>query len=585
MQRLLVIDDSPTIRKVVELTFRRTSWEVVFAGSGAEGVSLATGQPPSLILLDYVLPDMRGLDVCSRLAADPRTARVPILLVTAKAEDIKRLFEPYPSVVGFIKKPFTSDELLARVRAVAGDQPARRGPFTHAQLEAGAKAVHARMARVFALIPSWCAQMGAQAPAGFFARKILTPEVMSDLLEALEPIARQNASVTAAGAPADAGLATGLSGELRDWPVADLITLVGASGRTGELRLARRDASAFWLAYFRAGELVLVTSSEPGDHDVEGEARVAVSPDLKARAEAEQRATGKPTCVTIADGGGARSSEISELVHRAGRRILKSVLESRDLSFSWRDCRALPEWVTSYGRYVPLARNTLLYSKQETPTTDTPPPSLYDLALDRAREESLTRTHGWPTGDRVLTRARGFSGRVRTLALSNVERRVLTLVNDRSTLREIASRLALPEEDVRRIAFVLTEVGLLAADVRPRPILLLESDDEGFSEPLASLLSGRSDPVPLISLHGGDDLVSVALRENPAMVILNATQAADANGAARALRSHDVLAGIPLVALLDLPSATREPELRAAGFDAVLVKPVPFADIESLIGL
>jgi hypothetical protein len=184
----------------------------------------------------------------------------------------------------------------------------------------------------------------------------------------------------------------------------------------------------------------------------------------------------------------------------------------------------------------------------------------------------------------VLTRARGFSGRVRGLALSAVERRVLTLVNDRSTLREIAARGALPEEDVRRIAHVLTQVGLLSVDARPRPVLILEPDGEGFSEPLATLLSGRSDPVPLISLEGCD-VVSVALREGPSMVILNATSTPDANATARALRSHDVLAGVPIVALLDLPCSSREPELRAAGFDAVLVKPVPYAALEDLIGL
>jgi DNA-binding response OmpR family regulator len=538
---------------------------------------------------------MRGLDVCARLAESDVAARLPVLLLTAKADDIRRLFEPYASVRGFIKKPFTSDELLARVSAVLGAEPLGRGRFTHAQGEAAAKAVYARLSRVFALIPSWCAQMGAQTPAAFFARKILTPEVMGDLLETVGAIARDGAP-SAPNAPSGEGApAAALSGEVRDWPAADLLTLLGAAGRTGELRLTgagvatrgRSGPEPFLLAYFRAGELVLVTSSNPEDHSRECPAHAnALSGDAVARAEAEQRATGRPICVAFAESGAMSASAVVETLHRASRQLLQRILESRELRFAWSDTAALPPWVASYGKYVPLTRKTLLYARPDAPadSSNTPPPSLADLALERAREASGGAMGAWPTADRVLTRARGFSSRVRGLALSALERRVLARVNDHTTLREIAARSGMPEEDVRRTAHVLTDIGLLAPDTRPRPVLILEPDGEGFSQPLASLLSGRSAPVPLISLDDDTEIVSAALREKPSLVILNAGATADPNATARALRSHDVLAGVPLVALLDLPSATREPELRAAGFDAVLVKPVPYAALEDLIG-
>jgi hypothetical protein len=278
------------------------------------------------------------------------------------------------------------------------------------------------------------------------------------------------------------------------------------------------------------------------------------------------------------------------MVHVASRRLLRDALDARALRFTWTDLAAVPAWVSTYGRYVPLTRSTLVYTQaagdeRRASASSAPPPSLQDLALQRAREASAEADAAWPAPDRVLTRAQGFSTRIRGLGLSALERRVLTLVNGRATLREIAARGRLPEVDVRRTALTLVAVGLLSLDGRPRPVLIVEPDGEGFSEPLASLLSGRSDPVPLITLQGADDVVSIALREKPSMVILNATWTADADGTARALRSHERLAGVPLVALLDLASATREPELRAAGFDAVLVKPVPYAEIESLIGL
>jgi DNA-binding response OmpR family regulator len=565
MKRLLVIDDSPTIRKVVEITLRKTGWDVTFAASGADGIQAASQQTYDLVLLDYVLPDMRGLDVCSRLAANEATARLPLLLLTAKADDIRRLFQPYPAVRGFIKKPFTSDELLARVSAVLGEEPLGRGRFTHAQGEAAAKAVYARLARVFAFIPSWCAQMGAQAPASFFARKILTPEVIGDLLEII------------ASTQSEASATGGLSGELSDWSPADLLALLGSSGRTGTLRFNRPNGP-FYLAYFRAGELVLVTSSNPADHAEEG------APS-DVRAEAEQRTTGKPTWVTLSEAGAIPPAAASEVIHRVGRALLQRVLESRDLRFAWSDA-APPSWVTSFGKYLSLPRKTLLYARPEGSPSSSPPASmsLADLALERARAAAAGVESSWPTADRVLTRVRGFSTKIQGLALSPVERRILACVNDRTTLREIAARCSLPENEGRRIAHVLNDVGLLAPDTRPRPVLILEPDGEGFSEPLASLLSGRSTPVPLISLENDTELVSAVLREKPSMVILNAGATADPNATARALRSHDVLAGVSLVALLDLPSAMREPELRAAGFDAVLIKPVPYAALEDLIG-
>ena len=86
--RLLVIDDSPTIRKAIEIAFRGTNWIADFAPNGREGVLKAKNAPPDAIILDFVLPDMRGVDVCEHLAAEPRTASVPILVVSGKGEEM-----------------------------------------------------------------------------------------------------------------------------------------------------------------------------------------------------------------------------------------------------------------------------------------------------------------------------------------------------------------------------------------------------------------------------------------------------------------------------------------------------------------
>src|SRR5688572_14666210 len=129
---LLVVDDSPTVRKLVELTFRSTNWTITFAGSGAEAISRAAATSPSVILLDVVLPDMPALDVCHRLSVDPRTEHIPVVLMSAKDETVWRQFSRYESVVDFIQKPFTPTDLSARLKAaLAGrDKPAASTPPT-----------------------------------------------------------------------------------------------------------------------------------------------------------------------------------------------------------------------------------------------------------------------------------------------------------------------------------------------------------------------------------------------------------------------------------------------------------------------
>lgn len=76
--RLLVIDDSLTIRKSVELlAMKGEGHQLEFASAGQEGISKARAQPPDVILLDFVLPDMKGTDVCRGLSQDARTASLP----------------------------------------------------------------------------------------------------------------------------------------------------------------------------------------------------------------------------------------------------------------------------------------------------------------------------------------------------------------------------------------------------------------------------------------------------------------------------------------------------------------------------
>lgn len=584
--RLLVVDDSPTIRKVVELTFRGAGFSLDYAASGREGIDAALGTPPDVVLLDFVLPDMRGLDVCARLAADERTRDVPILILSAKDESVRRLFAPYPSVVDFVKKPFTGDDLLARVRTATADEEGRPRPtraperFSREQREQAAKAMFGVLRQAFAHIPSWCAQMGANPAAPFFARKLLTPDVMADVLEALAPMLAK--PKTTPPRPRDGAA---LEGVLNDWSLSEFAGLLGGSGRTGELRVDVENERT--ILYLRAGELVMVTSHDAEAHTGGDGRALHAPPDVRAQAASEQVATGKPVPVTLAEAGHwGDARDLAHELHRSSNQILRRTLAARPASFAWSDLRALPPWVAAHGRYVAMPRDTLLFGA--APANDASPTStsLHGLALDLARAASQDAEASWPRAEQVLDRVRGFSGRMKSMSLDASERRVLATVTGRATLREAAARSQLGENETRRVAHVLVEAGLLVAVAgTTRAVLIVEPDVEGFQRQLEGLLARRSEPVPLVSFEAEDDLVAAALRERPSLVILNAGAARDAERAARTLRSHGELASVPLIAVLDLPERARAPELAAVGFDAVLVKPVAYADLEKLIGL
>ena len=124
--RILVVDDSLTIRRALELILKPLGYELDFAADGAQALERATAFTPDLILLDYVLPDMRAPDVCAALAATPTTAFTPIILVSAKGASIRQAYQDASNVVSYITKPFKPQVVasvvqnaLARARAGA----------------------------------------------------------------------------------------------------------------------------------------------------------------------------------------------------------------------------------------------------------------------------------------------------------------------------------------------------------------------------------------------------------------------------------------------------------------------------------
>jgi DNA-binding response OmpR family regulator len=117
MKRILVIDDLPENVFLLQERLENEGYAVLTAYDGKTGIEIAQSELPDLILLDVMMPDINGIEVCKTLVKNERTSNIPVILVTAKtdAEDTKDGLDA--GAFDYIKKPFNKTELLARVKS------------------------------------------------------------------------------------------------------------------------------------------------------------------------------------------------------------------------------------------------------------------------------------------------------------------------------------------------------------------------------------------------------------------------------------------------------------------------------------
>ncbi len=115
METILIIDDEPNIIELARLYLEREGFKVIYAGRGREGLDLIVASPPNLVILDVMLPDIDGFEVLKRLR---KSSKVPVLMLSARREDVDKIVGLEMGADDYLTKPFNPHELLARVKAV-----------------------------------------------------------------------------------------------------------------------------------------------------------------------------------------------------------------------------------------------------------------------------------------------------------------------------------------------------------------------------------------------------------------------------------------------------------------------------------
>jgi DNA-binding response OmpR family regulator len=135
---ILIVEDEQDVVDLLSLNLRKAGGFVVStARDGAAGLTKARGEKPAFIILDLMLPKMPGLEVCKLLKSDPATRHIPIMMLTAKAEEIDRIVGLEFGADDYVTKPFSPREVVLRIRAILRrgdgqpeDQPLTTGSIT-----------------------------------------------------------------------------------------------------------------------------------------------------------------------------------------------------------------------------------------------------------------------------------------------------------------------------------------------------------------------------------------------------------------------------------------------------------------------
>lgn len=116
--KILIIDDESDVVDLIAMNLKSAGFDVLTANNGVAGLQRAKADLPALIVLDLMLPQMSGLEVCKVLKKDPLTARIPIIMLTAKSEEVDRIVGLELGADDYVPKPFSPRELVLRIQSV-----------------------------------------------------------------------------------------------------------------------------------------------------------------------------------------------------------------------------------------------------------------------------------------------------------------------------------------------------------------------------------------------------------------------------------------------------------------------------------
>jgi DNA-binding response OmpR family regulator len=368
-RKVLVIDDSLMLLSFVKEILSEANYEVATAATAGEGLAAAASDPPDLVLLDYVLPDMKGDDVCQRLTENSATTSVPIIYMSGFGADLEPDQIKSANVIGSLNKPFTSDLLIKTVENYMPKDPNEAAQPENEKFEDEQ--------------PSASTENAWAAPTWPQDETVSEPVVTSEPLwpepdQQSSPRPTETAEIaSAAGGTSDAWWSAPVttssfpesqtastpstfepaaapdeplpvngaffSGDTSFFSLNGALHTIGKEKLTGTLRSFWNKAAVELLA--RDGAILLVTTRDPVLYCPEAPITlVNVDAEQTEKGRAEQRETGCPLFLTLAREGLILHEPAVQLVQHYGQKLFAQLWTAKKVRFVFEQSEALPEF-------------------------------------------------------------------------------------------------------------------------------------------------------------------------------------------------------------------------------------------------
>ncbi|MCP4448179.1 MAG: response regulator [Myxococcales bacterium] len=472
--RILVIDDSPTILKVVHLVLSKAGFVVDVAETGEEGLELARKNAPGLILLDFVMPKMNGYQVCRALAAEDSLSSIPVVLMSAKGDQVGERFVKIVGIVDYITKPFSPEAITAVVQHTVSKYPgdddtASRAialaETTEADTQAGVRAIRVgKEARDHALqelreliteaiaprLAGLLSLVHAAQDAADDSEEITIDEdaVASAARSVLDDETLQQLFISALPAFENAAMGPSLRGDLHVIPIAEVLQLLDTQQQSGILQLTRGEAKIE--VFFRDGQVDMAIARELSNEYLLG--RYMLDTELISQEDLtgflESRGSGSKLLGSqLVQLGYISDSELKLVLQQQTRGLIYEVLRWSFGSFQFLRTRELPA----------VAIDAML-----------------GLDVEGILMEGFRRVGEWHLIEReindfemVFLRNEDSVAQMGRGRLTREELSVLELVNGKNTVKELIRESRMGSYEVSKMLFRLLSIKLIRKRVMP----------------------------------------------------------------------------------------------------------------------
>ncbi len=330
-KKLLVVDDSLMLLGFVKDVLLDAGYEVVTASTGEEAVRVTQSEMPDLVLLDFVLPDTKGDEVCRRLFENPATAGIPVVYMSGYGAELQARQARTSNVIGFLNKPFTSDLLIKTVETHMPrqpDEPQPSQPFSPSEPEP--VEADPPVAPIAAEPAYQEATEVVSEPSETSETPWWTPPAQAEEAAAVfEPATEQSA------APDDS--VTGgilFCGDTRFFSLNRALQIVANQKLTGTLQFFWDKAPVELLVH--NGQILFATSRDPELYCPEAPVTLSnVDPDRIAAARAQQQETGCPLFITLMQENLILHEPATQLTQHHGQKLFAQLWSAPGIRFSF----------------------------------------------------------------------------------------------------------------------------------------------------------------------------------------------------------------------------------------------------------